>query len=242
MNKTIGTWLGTPNKTFVELAIKLGYDWIVIDLEHSGINLNFCDEVIAITANSSIEIYIRVPDHDPALIKKVLDLGANGIVAPMVETRKQLLNLRKFMHYAPKGKRGLGLNRAHGFNLEFDEYLKKSVSLKLIAQVESKNAIKNISEIIDRELIDAAIIGPYDLSSSYYTPGSFDTLDMKKALTIFLDECNSKDVLPGYHVVSSNPDEVNKKISEGYKFIAYGVDFIFLQESMRIGLNKIIKN
>ena len=241
MKTLIGTWLGTENLTFVELAIKLKYHWLAIDLEHTGISIDFCNQVLSLCMNNSIEVYVRIPSHDPAIIKKVLDMGADGIIAPMVETKDELIKLKKSIHYAPDGNRGVGLNRAHGFGLDFNNYLKKSKELKLIAQIESEIAIKNLDEIIDRDLIHAAIIGPYDLSSSFNTPGKFHTNKMKNSLKLFLKTCKSKNVRSGYHIVSSDPTLVNQKIKEGYSFIAFGVDFIFLQESMKNGLDRIIK-
>lgn len=230
--RSVGTWMSTRNLSFVEIAVITGYEWVVIDLEHSSLDVDFCAQACMVAAGR-IEVYARIDEHNPALIKKLLDVGIDGIVAPMVETKESVISLYNALHYPPVGSRGVGLNRAQDYGLDFEGYLKKSKDIKLVIQIESANAIQNLDMLLDSSYVYAAIIGPYDLSASFNKPGVFDCLEMKQATAKFLSSCRSKKVMPGFHVVSSDSRKAIEKSEEGYEFLALGVDFIFLQEAMK---------
>ena len=87
---SIGTWLSLPNESIAEIFAKAGYEWIVIDLEHSCININQAEQLIRVIDLSGCKPFIRLSGHDSSQIKRVLDAGAKGILAPMIETTNQI--------------------------------------------------------------------------------------------------------------------------------------------------------
>jgi 2-dehydro-3-deoxyglucarate aldolase len=105
-----------------------------------------------------------------------------------------------------------------------DSVAKDNDKTIIVVQIEHIDAINNLDAILSTEGVDAAIIGPYDLSSSMGITGQFDHPDMVSAIQKNLEVCNKYGVMPGIHVVKPNPDEVQARLDQGYRFIAYSVD------------------
>lgn len=146
-----------------------------------------------------------------------------------------------YAKYPPIGKRGVGLARAQQYGTMFEEYKKwVAEDLVVIAQIEHIDAINNLEEIVAVDGIDGTIIGPYDLSGSLGKPGAFNEPDVKAALDKFVTTCKEKNVNMGYHMVNSDPATVQQKIEEGYRFIAYGTDFLFMGDTAAKGM-KVLK-
>ena len=112
---SIGTWLSLPNESIAEIFAKAGYEWIVIDLEHSTIGINQAEQLIRVIDLAGSKPFGRLSGHDVSQIKRVLDAGAKGILAPMVETIHQTDSIISPCQYPPDGTRGMGLARAQGY-------------------------------------------------------------------------------------------------------------------------------
>ena len=112
---SIGTWLSLPNESVAEIFAKAGYEWVVIDLEHSAININQAEQLIRVIDLAGSKPFVRLSGHSSSQIKRVLDAGAKGILAPMVESKAQIESIVAACHYPPKGNRGMGLARAQGY-------------------------------------------------------------------------------------------------------------------------------
>ena len=112
MNKlSIGSWLSLPSESIAEIFAKAGFEWVVIDLEHSAINIHQAENLIRVIDLAGSKPFVRLSDHNPSQIKRVLDAGAKGIIAPMVETGDQIKAVIEACYYPPNGKRGMGLAR-----------------------------------------------------------------------------------------------------------------------------------
>ena len=124
-NLSIGTWQSLPNESIAEIFAKAGYEWVVIDLEHSCININQAEQLIRVIDLAGSKPFVRLSNQDPSQIKRVLDAGAKGILAPMIETLNQIEKIISACHYPPKGSRGMGLARAQGYgeNLQKQDYI-----------------------------------------------------------------------------------------------------------------------
>ena len=116
-NLSIGTWQSLPNESIAEIFAKVGYKWIVIDLEHSSININQAERLIRVIDLAGSKPFVRLSGHDAEQIKRVLDAGAKGILAPMIETTNQMEKVISACRYPPLGSRGMGLARAQGLSL-----------------------------------------------------------------------------------------------------------------------------
>jgi 2-dehydro-3-deoxyglucarate aldolase len=163
-----------------------------------------------------------------------LDAGADGIIVPMVCTVDDAKNAVAYAKYPPEGKRGVGLARAQKYGTGFESY-KNWVkdNLVVIAQIEHIDGINNLEEIIKVEGIDGTIIGPYDLSGSLGIPGQFNEPIVVKALTKYKN-ISDKNISKGFHVIDPDYKKLDEKILEGYNFLAFSTDFLFMGENARI--------
>ena len=237
---TLGSWVTIGHPSIIDIMASAGFEWLVIDIEHTSIDLYTAHILISTIQANGMKALVRVSKNEEVIIKRILDMGADGIVVPMVKSKADALEAIDYAKYPPVGKRGVGLFRAQKYGLGFDEY-KKWVDneLVIIAQIEHIEAVNNIEEIITTDGIDGVIIGPYDLSGSMGYPGEYDREDVKEAIAKVLHVCKEQNFPSGFHVIESNPTKLQERIDEGCTFLAYSLDFFFLGDSARDGMNKL---
>jgi len=208
---------------------KAGFDWLVVDMEHSAIGLSQAQQLIRVIELAGCVPLVRLSENNPCYIKRVMDAGAHGVVVPMVNSRQDAVNAVKAVRYPPSGTRGVGLSRAQGYGFEFDNY-KKWVEKEsiVIVQIEHINAIENLEHILDTPGIDGSIIGPYDLSGSLGHPGQFEKPEVKAALKRYEDTCHRMKKPAGFHVVQPQPKLAASYKKKGYSFLAIGLDTLYL--------------
>lgn len=230
------------NPISVEVMASLGFDWLVVDLEHTCIDLETTQSLIQVIQSKKIKALVRVSKNEEVIIKKVLDMGADGIVVPMICSKKDALNAVNFAKYPPLGNRGMGLYRSTGYGKKFKEY-KNWVrdELVIIAQIEHIDAVRNIDEIVRVDGVNGILVGPYDLSSSMNIPGKFGEKKFKDAIKKIVNCCKKYNFPSGFHIVETNPKKVNQKIKDGFTFLAYGIDYLFMSDAVSNNLPKIKK-
>ena len=239
---TIGSWIMIGHPISVEVMALAGFEWLVVDMEHTAIDINTAQNLITTIQANGIKALVRVSKNEEVIIKQVLDIGADGIIVPMLNSKEDAIKAVEFAKYPPIGKRGVGLYRASKYGVKFEEYKKwVEEELVIIAQIEHIDGVNNIEEILQVEGIDGTIIGPYDLSGSMGYPGEFDRADVKIAVQKVLDKCKDYNIPSGFHVVDTNPDKLKEKIKDGCTFLAYGIDYFFMRDLAIDGMKKIKK-
>lgn len=230
---TIGSWLSFGYPAVCEVVATAGFDWLVIDMEHSAIDMAQAQQLIQIVDLAGCVPLVRVGANDPLLIKRAMDAGAWGVVVPMVNSPAEARRAVSSMRYPPVGTRGVGLSRAHRYGLGFEDYKAwADEETILIVQIEHIDAVESLEEILAVEGVDGFIVGPYDLSGSLGRPGDFDHPDVAAALARVRAVMHAGTKPGGYHVVHSNHADLLEKIDQGYTFIAYGNDMVFLAEKI----------
>ena len=235
-NHSIGTWLSLPNESLAEIFANAGYEWVVIDLEHSAININQAEQLIRVIDLAGSKSFVRLSGHSSSQIKRVLDAGANGILAPMVESKDQIESIIASCNYPPKGNRGMGLARAQGYGEASakSKYITiTSKHIEIYAQIESVAGIANLDSIFSQE-IDGYFIGPYDLSASLGNPGIFNSDEFINAEEQILQASKQHQIKAGCHLVEPNPEQIPILINKGYEMIAFSVDIRMLDLSARL--------
>jgi len=235
-NYSIGTWLSLPNESVAEIFARAGYEWVVIDLEHSAINIHQAENLIRVIDLAGSKPFVRLSGHSPSQIKRVLDAGAKGILAPMIESQQQIESIINACHYPPVGNRGMGLARAQGYGEEKAkiEYINKtSKHIEIYAQIESVDGIENIDSILSQD-INGYFIGPYDLSASLGSPGDFNSAKFLDAEEIILNVAKKYQIKCGYHLVEPQPKQIEVLHKKGYDMIAFSVDIRMLDLSARL--------
>lgn len=237
---TIGSWITIGHQAIIDILAEAGFDWLCIDLEHTAIDFNELQILIAFIQSHGMAALVRVSKNEEVIIKRALDAGADGIIVPMICSEVEALAAVSFAKYPPEGKRGVGLNRAQRYGFSFDEY-KDWVDqhMVIIAQIEHIEGVNNIEQIIQTHGIDGIIIGPYDLSGSLGIPGSFDESIVQEALRKVEQVCLAHSKSMGYHIIEPNSSLIIEKQKAGYNFIAFSTDFLFLGKKAFEEMNKL---
>ena len=230
---TIGSWISFGFAQTCEIMAKAGFDWLVIDMEHTAIDYNQCLTLIQVIEGNGVTPLVRVGDNDPLLIKRAMDAGAHGIIVPMVNSVEDAQKALDALYYSPTGNRGVGLGRAQNYGIGFEAYKKWADKESVfIPQIEHIDGVNNLEKILELVRVDGFIIGPYDLSGSLGVPGQWEHPSVIDALEKVKNLLIENDKPGGFHVVHSNHQEMNQRINEGYKFIAYGDDMVFFAETI----------
>ncbi len=237
---TIGSWITIGHPNVIEIMASAGFDWLVVDMEHTSIDLMMAQILIATIQAKDMSALVRISKNEEVIIKKVLDMGADGVIVPMIKTACEAMEAVGYAKYPPIGKRGVGLYRAQDYGIGFEEYKEKNKNeTVVIAQIEHIDAVRNIDEILNVDGIDGIIVGPYDLSGSMGKPGRYDDADVVEALEKVKKSCFKYKKPLGFHVIHSNHKKLKSKIDEGYTFLAFSIDFFFLGDKAREEMSKI---
>ncbi len=230
---SIGSWMQIPDPSIAEIMGRANYQWVAIDMEHGSIgNAQLPNLFRGLELGGTLPL-VRLTEGTSQNCKQALDAGAGGVVVPMVESAQQLLEIRNACRWPPAGSRGVGFSRANLFGQFFDDYSKEAQSPLIVAMIEHIRAVENLDEILQVDGLDAILIGPYDLSASLDLTGLFDHPDFMSAMQRIKDKCILAKIPSGIHVVAPSTDELMKRISEGYQFIAFSIDAVFLRFAAR---------
>jgi len=236
----IGSWITLAHPAIAEIMAKAGFDWLTVDLEHSVITIREAEELIRVIDLCGVVPFVRLSANDPVQIKRVMDAGAHGVIVPMVNTAEEAKKAIESVCYPPNGKRGVGLARAQGYGNSFENYKewlnKESI---VIVQVEHIKAVENLDAILSVDGIDGFIVGPYDLSGSLGIPGQFDNKLMIEAMNKINTYVRGSSKISGYHIVEPDVDQFQQRVLEGYRFLAYSVDFRMLDTCCRSAIKSI---
>ena len=236
---TFGAWMQIGHPAIAEIFAKAGFDWICVDLEHGAIDLETMTNIFrTIDAFDCVGV-ARLPINDPVWIHRSLDAGAGGLIIPMVKTAAEAEKAISEAKYPPCGVRGFGYSRANMHGMDFDEYIKTANDqIAMIMQIEHKDAIANLEEIVKVEGVDGLFIGPLDLSGSMGITGQMEHPDMITALEKYRKAATTANKSFGMHIVRPNQDNIKQTIEQGYTMIALGLDNVFLDESSKAVLRK----
>ncbi len=236
-----GAWLslGTVNTT--ELMGAMGFDWLLIDGEHTPYDISIIRDQLLALQSSSSHAAVRVPVGETWMIKQVLDAGAQTVLVPMVESADQARQLVRAMKYPPFGIRGVGYSstRAAQFGSIPDYGQTADDQTCLLVQVENRAGLAALDDILEIDGIDGVFIGPADLSADL---GHMGDLSHPKVMDAILDAIRriaAAGKAPG--ILSSDEAVLNAAIEAGARFVAVGVDAAMLANTARTVANKWVK-
>jgi 4-hydroxy-2-oxoheptanedioate aldolase len=237
-----GLWLGLVNQNCAEIAATAGFDWLLIDGEHAPFELSDMQAHLQALAPYNVSPIVRIEEGRTALIKRVLDIGAQTILVPMVDTAEQARELVLDLNYPPLGRRGMGsaLARAAKWNRIQDYPKMANEEVCLLIQAETVEAINNIEEICAVEGIDGVFIGAVDLSASMGHVGNPDHPEVVAAIEHAIEVINRSGKAAGF--LSVNVDVAKRYVDKGVKFMAVGVDTLLLANATKQLADKVKAN
>jgi 2-dehydro-3-deoxyglucarate aldolase len=225
---SVGSWMQFSQASIAEVMGQLGYDWVAVDLEHGSIGHQQLPDLFRALELGNTLPLVRLAEGLPKDCKQALDAGAGGVIVPMVESAKQLLDVRNACRWPPAGIRGVGFSRANLFGKNFDVYREEAQAPLLVAMIEHRRSVDCLEEILEIEGLDAILIGPYDLSASMGLTAQFDHPIFLETLASINAKATKNKIPVGIHVVQPEKSLLQRYIDEGYQFIAYSIDAVFL--------------
>ncbi|MEZ5001284.1 MAG: aldolase/citrate lyase family protein, partial [Bacteroidales bacterium] len=214
-----------------EIMSMAGFDWVMIDMEHSTLSLDAVQKHIQ-ALRPGVTSIVRVPTNDDTWIKRVLDTGCDGIMVPMVKTRQEAERAVKSLLYPPDGSRSVGISRAHRYGIDFTGYVfGRSHDLKILVQIEHIEGVNNLDDILSVKGISGIFIGPYDLSASMRMMGKVTSPEVRAEIAKIKSKCAGAGIPWG--IFGMTPDAVRQEISDGGEWILCGIDSVILSTSAR---------
>lgn len=225
----IGLWVALASANAAELLSHCGYDWLVIDGEHAPNDLPLMLAQLQALQAGAAHPVVRVPQGEAWLIKQVLDIGAQTVLVPMVDTADQARAMVRAMRYPPEGIRGMGtLGRASRYGLTADYLQTANAQTCLLVQAESRAALENLDAICAVEGVDGVFIGPADLSADMGFPGNPGAPEVKSAIDDAIRRIVGHGKAAGILVGGAPP--AHHAMSLGATFVAVGHDVGLLRE------------
>jgi len=218
----IGAFLGSG--LTVEMIGAAGFDWTWIDIEHGA--QDYSELIHQMQANSinNAPAIVRIAWNDSPRFKRVLDLGAAGVMVPYVTTADEAKRAAESMRYPPDGIRGVAkFNRACGFGQNFNDYFSKANnSLLTVVQLETAKSVENAADIAAVEGVDVLFIGPLDLSVSLGITDNYEHPDFVEAMNHVARACKQHGKAAG--ILVPKLDYLDSWISKGFTFLVVGSD------------------
>jgi 4-hydroxy-2-oxoheptanedioate aldolase len=219
---TFGTWLSLGDLYAARVMARLGWDWLTLDMEHQPIDWAQAAAIFGAIADAGCVPLARVPEGNHFFIKRALDAGAWGIVAPMVDTVQQARQIIAAAKYPPVGNRSLG-GGLHALNFgstTTEYYQRANDEILVVLQTESPLGIYNAESIYSLPSVDAIFVGPIDLRANMHKLGGAEVSDdqFEAALAQVIAAGKKTGTPTGMHVMS--PEVAQKRTAEGMQFLA----------------------
>lgn len=232
-----GTWCNLGSSITVEIAARAGFDWVLIDLEHGAGDLAVLPMQLQAASTGTTAPIVRIAWNEAPRFKRVLDMGAAGVMVPYVSTAEEAQAAASYMRYPPRGVRGVAkLNRATDFGFGFEEYFQNAnEGLLTVVQIETQDAVKNIDDIAAVDGADVLFVGPLDLSTNLGVQQQYDHPDFREAVTRVVSAAKNHGKAAG--ILLLDPSQVEVAAEDGFTFLAHGSDSGMVAKGMRTVLS-----
>ena len=227
--RVFGGWVSYPDPGITETFAKAGFDFVAIDMEHTTISLDQARQIITSCHAEDTCCLPRPVSHSNDVIKPLLEAGADGTIIQMVDTPDQVAALIENQKFAPMGKRSFGVNRAHGYGFDFEDYITTgNKSSSFIIQVESITAVENIDDLLSFDEVDGVMVGPYDISGSLGVPGQPNHPRVREAAQKVVEACKRHKKSCCTQIADVTPGSMEDVFAQGYTFVILGSDLFVL--------------
>jgi len=235
---SLGTMVFDFNSTGIgRIAAAAGAEFVIFDMEHTGWSVETIRGLIATSRSADLAPFVRVPATQYHFIARPLDVGAMGLMIPMVESRQQAEAIAQYAKYPPMGRRGAAFGVAHD-DYEDGDVLTKIQSANeeglLIAQIETAQGVEKVDEIAAVDGIDIVWIGHFDLTNSLGIPAQFDHPDYLAAVDRVAEAARENGKVAGF--MTSDPDNASWLLGKGFRCLAYSGDIWIYKQALAEGI------
>ena len=233
-----GIWVTLESASVSEMAVALGLDWIVVDAEHGHLDWKEILEHVRATVRSDTVVLVRIAELNGGAIKRALDIGADGVVIPWIETADQLKQAVAFATYPPEGNRGIGAERATAWGQCFLEHAQEAnENVLVIPIVETVTGAKNIRALLQVGGVEIVFIGPADYSSSAGFRGQWEGPGVAKELLAIKDAVRASGKYCG--VVATSHENLIERQTQGFRMLGLGTDCGMFLRGLRAALGVV---
>jgi len=227
-----GLWVTMESATVTELAAELGLDWVTLDMEHGCLDYKDVAQHLRAARGSDLAVLVRVPAITVDTIKRSLDLGADGVLLPLVRTAEDLELGMRYGRYPPRGQRGIGGERSLRWGLKLQEYLAMAnAECMVIPLIELGEAVDNIDGILEVEGLEAVFLGPADLSSSRGYLGEWEGPGVAEDILRVVEKAGRKGIASG--IMAMDNDDVMARFDQGFRMVGLGSDVGMMSRQLR---------
>jgi 2-keto-3-deoxy-L-rhamnonate aldolase RhmA len=227
--RSVGSWCQIAHPAIAEILARAGFQWIAADCEHGEFETGDIGPFVRAVRQFDCTPLVRVRENATLPIRRVLDLGAAGVIVPLVHTVEDARRAVEAARYPPDGIRGFAWHRANNWGVDFDSYAREFDPLVFV-MIESKEGVDNAAEILAVDGVDGCFVGPYDMTGSYGILGQTGHELIREAMQTIADAARRNGKAAGQHIVTPTPDNVALAFEQGYTFVALGMDSYFLGE------------
>jgi 4-hydroxy-2-oxoheptanedioate aldolase len=219
----VGTFVQLPSPEIVELFGLSGFDFVVLDLEHGAYGFDELRDLMRAAELRSVAPIVRVPDPNPSLLSKVMDLGAPAVIVPQFRTVEEVRGALAATRYPPEGTRGYCSGvRAAGFAGLPGFTTAANAATNLIPLIENLDLVGALDEVLTLPGLRAVLVGPGDLSSAMGRPGDWLNPPVSDLLDDIVSRAQAHGITVGMHV--KEPSQAARWYEKGVRFFTYGMD------------------
>ena len=230
-----GLWITLESPALAEMAVALGLDWVCIDMEHGHLDYGDVIEHIRAVRNSDTSVIVRISETQISTVKRVLDMGAHGVLLPLVRGAEDVELGFRYGRYPPRGVRGVGGERAVTWGLGLQEYLSYADQETLIIPlIETREAVDHIDEILAVPGVEAIFLGPADLSASQGYLGQWEGPGVAEQILGVLAKAAARGV--GAGVMGASLEDSVQRRDQGFRLIGLGSDAGLLIRSVNAAM------
>jgi len=238
---TYGLWVTVESPSVTEIGVALGIDWVVVDMEHGHLGFREVMEQVRVVRGTETPVLIRVPEVQQSTIKRALDIGAHGVLLPLVRNRADVERGFRFGRYPMRGERGVGGERAVQWGLGFEEYLGYADEETMIVPIiETRDAAENIDEILCVPGLEAIVFGPADLSATYGHLGKWEGPGLAEKILEIRAKAAAQGIAAG--IMARSAEDSLMRRDQGFNMIALGSDLGLMIRAIRTNLESLGRN
>lgn len=229
--QTVGVWVTLESPSVTEAAVMMGADWICVDMEHGHLDMKEVMEHVRTVRGTETSALVRVPAIEQGVIKRVLDIGAHGVLLPLVRSRADVAAGMSCGRYPLQGVRGIGGERAVKWGMGMQDYLRDADGeTMIIPLIETKAAVDDIEHILQVPGLEAIFFGPADLSATYGYLGEWEGPGVADEILRVRAAAASRGIASG--IMSMNAGDAALRQQQGFQLVGLGSDMGLMIRSM----------